>query len=83
MDLEREAGIGEVPAANRSGRHQGSERFDVAALRGSHPLETVVAASGVELTRRGQGDCHPFSEANDFLTSHQLKPVTWNLPAAL
>jgi uracil-DNA glycosylase len=27
--------------------------------------------------------CHPFSEANDFLTSHQLKPVTWDLPAAL
>lgn len=27
-------------------------------------------------------DCHPFSEANGFLTSHQLKPVTWDLPAA-
>jgi uracil-DNA glycosylase len=27
--------------------------------------------------------CHPFSEANDFLTSHKLEPVSWDLPAAL
>jgi DNA primase len=42
----------------------GRERFDVAALRRSHPIETVVAASGVELTRRGQGfmGCCPFHE---------------------
>ena len=64
MDLEREAGIGEVPAANRSGRHQGSERFDVAALRRAHPIEAVVAASGVELARRGHGfmGCCPFHD---------------------
>ena len=64
MDREREAGIGEVPAANRSGRHQGSERFDVAALRRAHPIEAVVAASGVELARRGHGfmGCCPFHD---------------------
>lgn len=28
-------------------------------------------------------DGHSFSEANDFLTSHKLEPVTWDLPAAL
>ena len=42
----------------------GRERFDVAALRRSHPIETVVAASGVELSRRGQGfmGCCPFHD---------------------
>jgi DNA primase len=33
----------------------GRERFDVAAVRHANPIETVVAASGVELTQRGQG----------------------------
>jgi DNA primase len=39
-------------------------RFDVAALRYDHPIEVVVAASGVELTRRGQGfmGCCPFHD---------------------
>jgi DNA primase len=42
----------------------GRERFDVAAIRRAHPIETVVAASGVELTRRGHGfmGCCPFHE---------------------
>jgi hypothetical protein len=40
------------------------ERFDVAAIRRAHPIETVVAASGVELTRRGHGfmGCCPFHD---------------------
>jgi uracil-DNA glycosylase len=46
-------------------------------IRSSHP-----AAWGKTKEKRFK-DCHPFSEANDFLTSHKLKPVTWNLPAAL
>jgi len=64
MDQEHNAHIGEVPATNLSDRHHGSERFDVAALRRAHPIETVVASSGVELTRRGQGfmGCCPFHE---------------------
>src|SRR5665647_805716 len=39
-------------------------RFDVAAVRAGHPIEVVVAASGVELTRRGQGlmGCCPFHD---------------------
>jgi len=42
----------------------GRERFDVAAIRRAHPIETVVVASGVELTRRGQGfmGCCPFHD---------------------
>jgi len=38
--------------------------FDVAAVRAGHPIEKVVAASGVELTRRGQGlmGCCPFHD---------------------
>jgi len=28
-------------------------------------------------------ECHPFSEANNFLTSQTLEPVIWDLPAAL
>jgi len=42
----------------------GRERFDVAAVRRDHPIEVVVAASGVELTRRGQGfmGCCPFHD---------------------
>src|SRR5450759_3756498 len=42
----------------------GRERFDVAAIRRSHPIEAVVAASGVELTRRGHGfmGCCPFHD---------------------
>ena len=55
MYEEHKADISEVPATNLSGRHHGRERFDVAALRRTHPIETVVAASGVELTQRGQG----------------------------
>jgi DNA primase len=64
VDQEHNSDIGEVPATNLSGRHHGSERFDVAALRRAHPIETVVASSGVELTRRGQGfmGCCPFHD---------------------
>jgi DNA primase len=42
----------------------GRGRFDVAAVRQAHPIEAVVAASGVKLTRRGQGlmGCCPFHE---------------------
>jgi DNA primase len=64
VDQERKADIAEVPATNLAGRHPGSERFDVEALRRAHPIEAVVAASGVELTRRGQGfmGCCPFHD---------------------
>ncbi len=64
MDRENKADIGEVPATNLSGRHHGRERFDVEALRRAHPIEAVVAASGVELARRGHGfmGCCPFHE---------------------
>jgi DNA primase len=64
VDRERKADIGEVPATNLSGRHPGRERLDVAALRRAHPIEAVVAASGVELSRRGQGfmGCCPFHD---------------------
>jgi DNA primase len=42
----------------------GSRRFDVAALRRDHPIEVVVAASGVALTQHGQGfmGCCPFHD---------------------
>src|ERR1035437_10714580 len=42
----------------------GRTRFDVTAVRHDHRIEVVVAASGVELTRRGQGfmGCCPFHE---------------------
>src|SRR5450759_3214653 len=42
----------------------GRERFDVAAVRQDHPIEAVVAASCVGLTRRGQGfmGCCPFHD---------------------
>jgi len=42
----------------------GRPRFDVAAVRHDHRIEVVVAASGVELTGRGQGfmGCCPFHE---------------------
>src|SRR5665647_2689336 len=42
----------------------GRPRFDVAALRHDHRIEVVVAASGVELTQRGQGfmGCCPFHD---------------------
>ena len=42
----------------------GRERFDLAALRAGHPIHVVVAASGVELTQRGQGfmGCCPFHD---------------------
>jgi DNA primase len=42
----------------------GRGAIDVAAIRQSHPIEAVVAASGVELTGRGQGlmGCCPFHE---------------------
>ena len=42
----------------------GRTRFDVAAVRHGHPIEAVVAASGVELTERGQGwmGCCPFHD---------------------
>jgi DNA primase len=64
MDRERKADIGEVPATNLSGRHPSRERLDVAALRRSHPIEAVVAESGVELGRRSQGfmGCCPFHD---------------------
>ena len=44
-------------------------------IRSAHP-----AARGKTNEERFK-DCHPFSEANDFLTSHQLEPVTWDLGA--
>jgi len=64
MDRERKADIGEVPATNPSGRHPSRERLDVEALRRAHPIEAVVAASGVELSRRSQGfmGCCPFHD---------------------
>src|SRR5664280_476200 len=64
MYQEHKADRGEVPATNLSGRPHGRERFDVEALRRSHPIEAVVAASGVELTRRGHGfmGCCPFHD---------------------
>ena len=41
-----------------------SQHFDIAAIRHDHPIQDVVAASGVELTRRGQGfmGCCPFHD---------------------
>lgn len=40
------------------------DRFDVAALRAAHPIEQVIAASGVELHARGHGymGCCPFHD---------------------
>jgi uracil-DNA glycosylase len=46
-------------------------------IRSAHP-----AARGKTNEARFE-DRHPFSEANDFLTSHKLEPVIWDLPAAL
>jgi len=42
----------------------GRTRFDLAAVRHDHRIEVVVAASGVELTQRGQGfmGCCPFHD---------------------
>jgi DNA primase len=42
----------------------GGARFDVPAIRRGHPIEAVVAASGVELTQRGQAymGCCPFHD---------------------
>jgi DNA primase len=42
----------------------GRTRFDVTAVRHGHRIEDVVAASGVELTRRGRGfmGCCPFHD---------------------
>jgi DNA primase len=42
----------------------GRGRFDVADVRHAHPIEVVVAASGVELTQRGHGfmGCCPFHD---------------------
>src|ERR1035437_5898433 len=42
----------------------GRTRFDVTGLRHDHRIEVVVAASGVELTQRGQGfmGCCPFHD---------------------
>ena len=64
MKQERKTNIVEVPITTLSGRHHGRERFDVGALRGTHPIEAVVAASGVELARRGHGfmGCCPFHD---------------------
>lgn len=45
-------------------------------IRSSHP-----AAWGKTKEKRFQ-DCHPFSEANDFLRDHKIDSVTWALPAA-
>ncbi len=44
--------------------HAGRLRFDVAAVRHGHPIEAVVAASGVELTECGHGwmGCCPFHD---------------------
>jgi DNA primase len=40
------------------------ERFDVKAVRQEYPIEAIVAASGVELSPRGQGSmgCCPFHD---------------------
>jgi DNA primase len=42
----------------------GQDRIDVAALRAAHPIEKVIAASGVELHPRGHSyiGCCPFHE---------------------
>ena len=42
----------------------GQDRIDIAALRAAHPIEQVIAASGVELHPRGQGymGCCPFHD---------------------
>ena len=42
----------------------GGTRFDVPAIRRRHPIEAVVAASGVELRQRGQSfiGCCPFHD---------------------
>jgi len=42
----------------------GGTRFDVAAVRHGHPIEAVVAASGVKLAQRGHGwmGCCPFHD---------------------
>jgi DNA primase len=52
-----------APATNPS-TVAGSWGFDVAAVRHDHPIEVVVAASGVELVQRGQGfmGCCPFHD---------------------
>jgi DNA primase len=41
-----------------------SQHFDIAAIRHDHPIQDVVADSGVKLTRRGQGfmGCCPFHD---------------------
>ena len=41
-----------------------SERVDVQAIRAAHPIEDVVASSGVELHQRGHGymGCCPFHD---------------------
>ena len=46
-------------------------------IRSAHP------AAWAKTNEKPFKDCHPFSEANDFLTSQPLEPVTWDLPAAL
>ncbi len=53
----------QAPAANPS-TVVGRRGFDVAAVRHDHPIEAIVAASGVELTPRGQGfmGCCPFHD---------------------
>ncbi|GAA2470888.1 uracil-DNA glycosylase [Terrabacter carboxydivorans] len=45
-------------------------------IRSAHP-----AVWGKTKERRFM-DCHPFSEANDFLRTHRLPPVAWDLPTA-
>lgn len=45
-------------------------------IRSAHP------AVWGKTNERRFADCHPFSEANDFLTTQNLEPVTWALPAA-
>ena len=45
-------------------------------IRSAHP------AVWGKTNERRFADCRPFSEANDFLMTHNLEPVTWALPAA-
>lgn len=42
----------------------GQDRIDIAALRAAHPIEQVIAASGVQLHPRGRGymGCCPFHD---------------------
>jgi DNA primase len=61
--MDTEHSVSAAAAANPS-TVAGRRRFDVARVRHDHPIETVVAASGVELTPHGRGfmGCCPFHD---------------------